>query len=159
MVFRYFFCNVLFFLLIFIQFVRIYSYTLPIFSKSSHDDYNKNENKESFAKYHVVRHAFNPSTQDAEAGGSYNLQTNLVYRASSRPARAVIILPQTKQTKSHLPWFSCEATTITGSQDIKIDIAAWKDFHYSLKNFPQGFWHTWVGYLVFGQGFLLLLDV
>jgi hypothetical protein len=36
----------------------------------------------------VVAHAFNPSTWEAEAGGSSEFEASLVYRVSSRTARA-----------------------------------------------------------------------
>jgi hypothetical protein len=45
----------------------------------------RNEKKMSQA---MVAHTFNPSTQDAEAGGS-ELEANLVYRASSGTTRAI----------------------------------------------------------------------
>ena len=35
-------------------------------------------------------HTFNPSTLEAETGGSLRVQADLVYRATSRAARAVI---------------------------------------------------------------------
>jgi hypothetical protein len=35
-----------------------------------------------------VAHAFNPSTWEAEAGGSYEFEASLVYRVSSRTYRA-----------------------------------------------------------------------
>jgi hypothetical protein len=34
-----------------------------------------------------ARHVFNPSTWDAEAGGSLKFKASLVYRASSRTSR------------------------------------------------------------------------
>jgi hypothetical protein len=37
----------------------------------------------------VVAHTFNPSTREAEAGGLLNLRPGLVYRVSSRTARAI----------------------------------------------------------------------
>jgi hypothetical protein len=36
----------------------------------------------------MVTHTFNPSIQEAEAGGSLEFKGSLVYRASSRAARA-----------------------------------------------------------------------
>jgi len=36
----------------------------------------------------VVAHTFNPSTWEAEAGGSLEFKASLVYRVSSRTARA-----------------------------------------------------------------------
>jgi hypothetical protein len=33
-------------------------------------------------------HAFNPSTQEAETDGSHKFEASMVYRASSRTARA-----------------------------------------------------------------------
>jgi hypothetical protein len=35
----------------------------------------------------VVAHTFDPSTQEAEAGGSHELDASLVYTVSSRTAR------------------------------------------------------------------------
>jgi hypothetical protein len=35
----------------------------------------------------VVAHTFNPSTQEAEAGGSLEFKASLVYRVSNMPAR------------------------------------------------------------------------
>jgi hypothetical protein len=37
----------------------------------------------------VVAHAFNPSTREAEAGGFLSSEVSLVYRVSSRTARAI----------------------------------------------------------------------
>jgi hypothetical protein len=37
----------------------------------------------------VVAHAFNPSTQETEAGGSLEFEASLVYKVSSRTARAI----------------------------------------------------------------------
>jgi hypothetical protein len=49
----------------------------------------------------VVAHAFNPSTHEAEAGRSFQLVTSLVYRVSSRTARATQRNPVSKnQTKT-----------------------------------------------------------
>jgi YHS domain-containing protein len=36
----------------------------------------------------MVAHTFNPSTQEAEAGGSLEFEVSLVYRVSSRTVRA-----------------------------------------------------------------------
>jgi hypothetical protein len=43
----------------------------------------------------VVAHAFNPSTQEAEAGG-FEFEASLVYRVSSRTARATQRNPVSK---------------------------------------------------------------
>jgi hypothetical protein len=46
------------------------------------------------SKYQVVIHAFNPSTQEAEAGRSLEFKASLVYyRVSPRTARATKINP------------------------------------------------------------------
>jgi hypothetical protein len=50
----------------------------------------------------VVVHAFNPSTQEAEAGGSLEFEASLVYRVSSRTARATQRNPVSKnKTKNN----------------------------------------------------------
>jgi hypothetical protein len=46
----------------------------------------------------VVAHIFNPSTWEAEAGNS-EFETSLVYRVSSRTARATQRNPVSKKTK------------------------------------------------------------
>jgi hypothetical protein len=56
----------------------------------------------------VVAHAFNPSTWEAEAGGFLSSEASLVYKVSSRTARAIQRNPvsktktnkQTKKTKN-----------------------------------------------------------
>ena len=48
----------------------------------------------------VVDHTFNPSTWEAEAGGS-ELETSLVHRVSSRPARATQRIPVSKKPKQN----------------------------------------------------------
>jgi hypothetical protein len=51
--------------------------------------YNCNKLKLKYANSPgVVVHAFNPSTQEAEAGGFSEFEASLVYRVSSRIARA-----------------------------------------------------------------------
>jgi hypothetical protein len=47
----------------------------------------------------VVAHAFNPSTREAEAGRS-EFEASLVYKVSSRTARAVQRNPASKKTKN-----------------------------------------------------------
>ena len=47
----------------------------------------------------VVAHAFNPSTWEAEAGGS-EFEASLVYRVSSRTARVIQRNPVSKKTKT-----------------------------------------------------------
>ena len=47
----------------------------------------------------MVAHAFNPSTWDAEAGGFIEFETSLVYRVSSRTARATQRNPVSKNQK------------------------------------------------------------
>jgi hypothetical protein len=44
----------------------------------------------------VVAHAFNPSTWEAEAGGFLSSEASLVYRVSSRTARAIQRNPVSK---------------------------------------------------------------
>jgi hypothetical protein len=47
-----------------------------------------------------VAHAFNPSTQEAEAGGSPEFEASLLYRGNSRTTR----VSQRKQTKKQEGW-------------------------------------------------------
>jgi hypothetical protein len=47
----------------------------------------------------VVAHAFNPSTREAEAGGFPSSKPSLVYRVSSRTARAIQRNPVSKNKK------------------------------------------------------------
>jgi hypothetical protein len=47
----------------------------------------------------VVVHAFNPSTWEAEAGGSFEFEANLVYKVSSRTARAIQRDPVSRKKK------------------------------------------------------------
>jgi hypothetical protein len=47
----------------------------------------------------VVAHTFNPSTLKAEAGGFLSSRASLVYRVSSRTARATQRNPVLKKTK------------------------------------------------------------
>jgi hypothetical protein len=47
----------------------------------------------------VVAHAFNPSTREAEAGGSLEFEASLVYKVSSRTARAIQRNPVSKNQK------------------------------------------------------------
>jgi hypothetical protein len=47
----------------------------------------------------VVAHAFNPSTREAEAGGSLEFEASLVYRVSSRTAGAIQRNPVSKNQK------------------------------------------------------------
>jgi hypothetical protein len=47
----------------------------------------------------VVAHAFNPSTQEAEAGRSLEFEASLVYRVSSRTAKATHRNPVSKNQK------------------------------------------------------------
>jgi hypothetical protein len=56
----------------------------------------------------VVAHVFNPSTQEAEVGGISEFEASVVYRVSSRTARAIQRNPEkknqktkTKQKKNH----------------------------------------------------------
>jgi hypothetical protein len=48
----------------------------------------------------VVAHAFNHSTWEAEAGGFLSFQASLVYRVSSRRARATQRNPVSKNKKT-----------------------------------------------------------
>jgi hypothetical protein len=45
----------------------------------------------------VVAHTFNPRIQEAEAGGSLELETSLVYRGSSKTARVTQPVSKQKQ--------------------------------------------------------------
>jgi hypothetical protein len=45
----------------------------------------------------VVAHTFNPSTWEAEAGGSLEFEASLVYKVSSRTARAIQRNPVSKK--------------------------------------------------------------
>ena len=57
----------------------------------------KQEGRHSWA---VVVHAFNPSSWEAEAGGSLEFAASLVYRVSSRTARATQRNPVSKKNKT-----------------------------------------------------------
>jgi hypothetical protein len=46
-----------------------------------------------------MAHAFNPSTWEAEAGGFLSSEASLVYRVSSRTARAIQRTPVSKKKK------------------------------------------------------------
>jgi hypothetical protein len=48
----------------------------------------------------VVAHVFNPSTQEAEAGGFLSSEASLVYKVSSRTARAIQRKAVSKQNKT-----------------------------------------------------------
>jgi hypothetical protein len=47
----------------------------------------------------VVAHAFNPSTREAEAGGFSEFEASLVYKVSSRTARAIQRHPVSKKNQ------------------------------------------------------------
>jgi hypothetical protein len=47
----------------------------------------------------VVAHAFSPSTREAEAGGFLEFEASLVYKVSSRTARAIQRNPVSKNQK------------------------------------------------------------
>ena len=47
----------------------------------------------------VVACAFNPSTREAEAGGFSEFEASLVYKVSSRTARAIQRHPVSKKSK------------------------------------------------------------
>jgi hypothetical protein len=49
----------------------------------------------------VVVHAFNPSTREAEAGRSLEFKASLIYRVSSRTARATQRNPVSDKTIKH----------------------------------------------------------
>jgi hypothetical protein len=51
----------------------------------------------------VVAHAFNLSTREAEAGGFLEFEASLVYRVSSRTARATQRNSVLKQTNKQTP--------------------------------------------------------
>jgi hypothetical protein len=67
----------------------------------------------------MVGHAFDPSTREAEAGGYLSFEASLVYKVSSRTARAIQRNPVSKKQKQnktkqavHLcsrPWVKCPA--------------------------------------------------
>jgi hypothetical protein len=48
----------------------------------------------------VVAHGFNPSTWEAESGGFLSSEASLVYKVSSRTARAIQRNPVSKQNKT-----------------------------------------------------------
>jgi hypothetical protein len=50
----------------------------------------------------VVAHAFNPSTWEAEAGGFLESEATLVYRVSSRTARATQRNPVLEKKKKRI---------------------------------------------------------
>jgi hypothetical protein len=50
----------------------------------------------------VVAYAFNPSTWEAEAGGFLKVEASLVYRVSSRTARATQRNPVSRKKKIEL---------------------------------------------------------
>jgi hypothetical protein len=52
----------------------------------------------------VAAHAFNPSTQEAEAGGFLSSRLAVVYRVSSRTARAIQRNPVSKKKKFIFLW-------------------------------------------------------
>jgi hypothetical protein len=64
----------------------------PKFSDEDH------EIRSNLVKPGVVVHAFNPSTWEAEAG-EYEFEASLVYRVSSRTARAIQRNPVSKNQK------------------------------------------------------------
>jgi len=47
----------------------------------------------------VVAYTFNPSAWEAQAGGSFEFEASLVYRVSSRIARATLRNPVSNKTK------------------------------------------------------------
>jgi hypothetical protein len=49
----------------------------------------------------VVAHTFNPSTREAEAGGSLEFEASLVYKVSSRTARAIQRNPVSKNKQTN----------------------------------------------------------
>jgi hypothetical protein len=49
----------------------------------------------------LVAHAFNPSTWEAEAGGFLSFDASLVYKVSSRTARAIQRNPVSKNKKQN----------------------------------------------------------
>jgi hypothetical protein len=53
----------------------------------------------------VVAHTFGPSTQEAEAGRFLEFETSLVYKVSSRTARAIKRNPVSKEQKNDLSIF------------------------------------------------------
>jgi hypothetical protein len=59
----------------------------------------QNKFKNASSEPGVVAHAFNPSTQEAEAGGFLSSEASLVYKMSSRTARATQRNPVSKNQK------------------------------------------------------------
>jgi hypothetical protein len=57
----------------------------------------------------VVAHAFNPSTWEAEAGGFLSLRPALVYKVSSRTARATQRNPVSKNKKKKIVFLTLTA--------------------------------------------------
>jgi hypothetical protein len=52
----------------------------------------------------VVAHPFNPSTLEVEAGGFLSSEANLVYKVSSRTARAIQRNPVSKKKKKKIAY-------------------------------------------------------
>jgi hypothetical protein len=57
-----------------------------------------NNGLETITRIGMVAHAFNPSTREAEAGKISEFEASLVYRVSSRTARAIPRNPVWKTT-------------------------------------------------------------
>jgi hypothetical protein len=76
-------------------------YVWTIVSSSHPELYNKTLIQDNRVSWAVVAHAFNPSTWEAEAGGflSSRPEASLVYKVSSRTARAIQRNPVSKEKK------------------------------------------------------------
>jgi hypothetical protein len=62
----------------------------------------RKKEKQQKMSWAVVAHTFNPSTWEAEAGGFLEFKASLVYRVSSRTARATRRNPVSKGKKKTL---------------------------------------------------------
>jgi hypothetical protein len=57
--------------------------------------------KKKHFKPGMVAHAFNPSTREAEAGGFLEFEASLIYKVSSRTARAIQRNPVSKNKQTN----------------------------------------------------------
>jgi hypothetical protein len=76
----------------------------PVSKQTNKQNNNNNKNNKRVCfSWAVVAHAFNPSTQEAEAGGFSEFEASLVYKVSSRTAKATQRNPVSKQNKTKQP--------------------------------------------------------